>query len=29
MSPEQELKPLFQRIGLDRTEIHTRCRYLE
>ena len=28
MSPEQELKPLFQRIGLDRAEIHTRCRYL-
>ena len=29
MSPEQELKPLFQRIGLDRAEIHTRCRYLD
>ncbi|WP_027591123.1 EAL domain-containing protein [Pseudomonas sp. RL] len=29
MSPEQELKPLFQRIGLDRAEIHTRIRYLD
>lgn len=29
MSPEQELKPLFQRIGLDRSEIHTRRRYLD
>lgn len=29
MSPEQELKPLFQRIGLDRAEIHTRVRYLD
>lgn len=29
MSPEQELKPLFQRIGLDRAEIHTRRRYLD
>ena len=28
MSPEQELKPLFQRIGLDRTELHTRTRFL-
>lgn len=29
MSPEQELKPLFQRIGLDRAEIQTRCHYLD
>lgn len=29
MSPEPELKPLFQSIGLDREEIHARCRYLD
>ena len=29
MSPEPELKPLFQSIGLDREDIHARCRYLD
>ena len=29
MSPEPELSPLFQSIGLDREEIHARCRYLD